>query len=52
VYLQNYQMLPYARCKEFIADLTGHGMYTGSLSNFQEVCVTRLEGSEQEVKKQ
>jgi transposase len=23
VYLQNYQMLPYARCKEFIADETG-----------------------------
>jgi transposase len=52
VYLQNYQMLPYARCKEFIADLTGHNMSTGSLSNFQAVCVTRLEGYEQEIKKQ
>lgn len=52
VYLQNYQMLPYARCKEFIADLTGHSISTGSLSNFQAVCVTRLEGYEQEVKKQ
>lgn len=52
VYLQNYQMLPYARCKEFIADLTGHHLSTGSLSNFQQVCVNRLEGYEQEIKKQ
>ena len=52
VYLQNYQMLPYARCKEFISDLTGHNMSTGSLSNFQALCVTHLEGYEQEVKKQ
>ena len=52
VYLQNYQMLPYARCKEFIADLTGHNLSTGSLSNFQKACVNRLEGYQQEVKKQ
>ena len=52
VHLQNYQMLPYARCKEFIAHLTGHNLSTGSLSNFQEVCVTRLEGYGQEIKKQ
>jgi hypothetical protein len=45
-------MLPYARCKEFIADLTGHVKATGSLSNFQKECVIRIEGYEQEIKKQ
>lgn len=46
VYLQNYQMLPYARCAEFIEDLTGHGIATGSLSNFQGRCFADLEGYE------
>jgi transposase len=46
VYLQNYHMLPYARCAELIADLTGHGIATGSLSNFQGRCFADLEGYE------
>jgi transposase len=52
VYLQNYQMLPYARCAEFIADLTGHRLSTGSLSNFQQENFATLEDYEQEIKKQ
>lgn len=51
VYLQNYQMLPYARCCEFIADLTGHGIATGSLSNFQGRCFADLEGYEGAIRK-
>ena len=52
VYLQNYQMLPYSRCAEFIQDLTGHKISTGSLSNFQKESFTVLQGYEQEAKKQ
>ena len=52
VYLQNYQMLPCARRKEFIADLTVHSISSGSLPNIQALCVTRLERCEQEIKKQ
>lgn len=50
VYLQNYQMLPFARCSEFISDLTGHHISTGSLSNFQRQCSDRLQGYEQNIR--
>lgn len=50
VYLQNYQMLPFARCKEFIEDLTGHRISTGSLSNFQKLCFNRLQEYQKLVK--
>lgn len=52
VYLQNYHMLPYARCSEFINDLIGHYISTGSLSNFQKQCVNNLQDYEQQVKHQ
>ncbi len=52
VYLQNYQMLPFQRCSEFIFDLTGHQVATGSLSNFQQKCVVSLKDYQQEVSKQ
>ncbi len=52
VYLQNYQMLPFQRCSEFIFDLTGHQVATGSLANFQQKCVDSLEYYQQEVSKQ
>jgi len=52
VYLQNYQMLPFQRCSEFIFDLTGHQVATGSLANFQQKCVDSLEDYQQEVSKQ
>ena len=51
VYLQNYQMIPYSRCSEFINDLIGHQIATGSLSNFQQQCFTYLKPYQQEVKK-
>ncbi len=50
VYLQNYQMLPFARCSEFIADLTGHYISTGSLSNFQKQCFNHLQGYQQNIR--
>lgn len=49
VYLQNYQMLPFARCSEFIADLTGHHLSRGSLSNFQKQCFDRLQDYQQNI---
>lgn len=51
-YLQNYQMLPYARCSEFIKDLTGQPIATGSLSNFQRQCFELLTPYQEEVKRQ
>lgn len=50
VYLQNYQMLPFARCSEFISDLSGHQISKGSLSNFQKLCFDRLQGYEQDIR--
>ena len=52
VYLQNYQMLPFARCSEFISDLTGHQISTGSLSNFQRQCFHELEDYNQQIQLQ
>ena len=52
VYLQNYQMLPFARCSEFISDLTGHTISTGSLSNFQKQCFDDLEQYHQNIRQQ
>jgi transposase len=51
VYLQNYHMLPYARCVELLYDLTGHKISAGSLANFQSKVFGRLEEFEGEVKK-
>lgn len=52
VYLQNYQMLPFARCSELIPDLTGHCISTGSLSNFQKQCFGGLRDYEQHIRQQ
>ena len=52
VYLQNYQMLPFARCSELISDLTGHCISTGSLSNFQKQCFGDLCDYEQHIRQQ
>ena len=51
-YLQNYQMLPYARCSELIEDLTGHRIAIGSLSNFQRRCFEMLLPYQEEAKRQ
>ena len=50
VYLQNYQMLPFARCSELILDLTGHSISQGSLANFQKQCYDNLEDYQAETK--
>lgn len=50
VYLQNYQMIPYARCSELIEDLIGHKISKGSLSNFQRKCFDYLEPYQEQVK--
>ena len=52
VYLQNYHMLPFARCREFIADLTGHEISAGSLSNFQKQCFNHLEDYQKYIRSQ
>ena len=51
VYLQNYHMLPFKRCSEFIYDLTAHKISEGSLANFQAKSYKSLESYETEVKK-
>jgi len=50
VYLQNYQMLPFARCSELIYDLTGHKISVGSLANFQAKCFENLKDFETRTK--
>ena len=50
IYLQNYQMLPYSRCAEFIEDLTGHKISCGSLSNFQSESFESLEDYHRQIK--
>lgn len=49
VYLQNYQMLPFERCAEFIEDLVGQKISQGSLANFQKSAYTKLQGYEQQI---
>lgn len=50
VYLQNYQMIPYARCVELLYDLTGHRLSGGSLANFQSKMFNQLDTFESEIK--
>jgi len=45
-------MLPFARFRELTADLTGHSISTGSLSNFQVQCSDLLQGYEQGIRTQ
>lgn len=51
VYLQNYQMLPFERCAEFIEDLTGQKISQGSLANFQKSGYDKLSNYENEIAK-
>jgi len=50
VYLQNYHMIPYARCVELIYDLTGHKLSVGSLANFQSKMYNQLDEFEKDIK--
>lgn len=50
VYMQEYQLLPYKRTKEFIEDIFGHQLSTGTLYNFRQYAFDRLETFEQRLK--
>lgn len=50
IYLQNYHMIPYARCVELLYDLTGHRLSAGSLANFQSKMYRNLEVFEKKLK--
>ena len=43
VYLNQYQLLPWERASELLADLFGHAPGEGSLATFLATCFTRLE---------
>jgi len=43
VYLTQYQLLPWERAGELLADLFGHAPGEGSLATFLSTCFTRLE---------
>ncbi len=49
-YLQTYQLLPYARTQELIADLFQHNLSTGTLSNTQKQGFEALETFEEQLK--
>ena len=44
VYLSQYQLLPYQRSAQMLADLTGHHISEGSLVNFNTACSQQLPG--------
>jgi len=50
VYLQNYQIIPYARTVELIYDLTGHRISAGSLANFGKDIHSKLDSFEEKLK--
>lgn len=49
VYLQSYQLLPYARSPEVLRDLFGHAPSQGTLATALEQAYTRLAPVEQEI---
>jgi transposase len=51
VYLLNYQLLPYGRTTELVADLFHHTLSTGTLAGMNESCYDRLAFAEQEIKR-
>ena len=50
VYLHQYQLIPYKRVRECLADLFGHSLSQGSLVNFEEQCYTQLAPVEETIK--
>jgi transposase len=50
VYMQDYQLLPYERTKEFVEDIFGHQLSTGSLYNFREYAFEQLSTFEERLK--
>jgi transposase len=50
VYMQEYQFLPYNRTKEFIQDVFGHQISTGTLHNVRQSAFERLKTFEDRLK--
>jgi transposase len=50
VYLNCYQLLPFARAAELLHDLLGVSLSPGTLSTAQQQCATRLEPVEKQIK--
>ncbi len=50
VYLHQYQLIPYRRVQECLADLFGQSLSQGTLVSFDEDCYTRLAETESAIK--
>lgn len=50
VYMQDYQLLPYERTKEFVQDIFGHQLSTGTLYNIRQYAFDQLATFEQRLK--
>jgi transposase len=50
VYMQDYQLLPYERTREFVQDLFGHKLSTGTLYNIRHTAFDQLADFEQRLK--
>jgi transposase len=50
VYMQDYQLLPYERTKEFVQDIFGHQLSTGTLHNIRQYAFDQLATFEERLK--
>jgi transposase len=50
VYMQDYQLLPYERTKEFVQDIFGHQLSTGTLYNIRQYTFEQLSTFEERLK--
>jgi transposase len=50
VYMQDYQLLPYERTKEFVKDIFGHTISTGTLYNIRQYAYDQLAPFEDRLK--
>lgn len=50
VYLVQYQLVPYARASELLADLLGVSLSEGTVQTVVQQCATQLAGVEQQIK--
>jgi len=50
VYMQDYQLLPYERTKEFVQDIFAHQLSTGTLYNIRQYAFHQLAGFEERLK--
>ena len=50
VYMQDYQLLPYERTKEFVKDVFGHSISAGTLYNIRQCAYDKLADFEERLK--